>query len=514
MQNTGSEESNGGMLPISPTSKLGFDSIRYIPSTIIPAAVGIASVSVFTRLFGSELYGRYAVIIAAVTLFGAFFGGWIQQAVLRYLPNYQHEQRLNEFNGKLLIILTFLMLTIAAVAVAAYLPLRGTIGDYGRLYWPGVAMLLGEVAFLTLITLLQAELRSQAYSVYRSLLSVVGFALSLGFVLAIRRDIAGLVIGAGAARLLMCVPMMTQMHLWSAPARARVALRGRLVDPELTGKMLRYGLPLVAFMFGGQMLAIFDRFVIAIFRGDVEVGIYSANYNLVGMGFGLLSTPIITAAHPIIMKAWQKKDGSIGLLITDFSRYYALAVLPAIAFVYVFGRDIVDILLGSDFREGYRIVPLVLAGSAVWGFSMFGHKGLELLERTHVMLRLVAVSVGVNIALNLVFVPKYGYMAAAVTTLVSYLAYPILAHRSTTRELPWRIPWRALIKGVLVAAGVTMVLIAIRLLLGSFLHPVLVMIIALVLSLPAYAGMLLILGAVNRSELRALTGLGKARSSS
>jgi O-antigen/teichoic acid export membrane protein len=501
MRNTSSEEAKGARIGF--TSKFGLDSIRYVPSTIIPAVVGIASVSVFTRLFGSELYGRYAIIIAAVTLIAALCGGWIQQAVLRYLPSYQSEQRLDEFNGKLVVLLTLLLMTIAAVTVAAYLPLRSVVDYYEGLYWPGAVMLLSEVAFLTLITLLQAQLRSQAYSVYRSILAVLAFAFSLGFVLMIRRDIAGLIVGAGAARLLMCVPLMTHMKLWDAPARA-----GRLIDQELTGKMLRYGTPLVAFMFGGQMLSICDRFIIAMFRGDAEVGIYSANYNLVSMGFGLLSTPIIMAAHPLLMNAWQKKDGGITSLVTNFSRYYALAVLPAIAFVLVFGRDVVDILLGIEFRNGYRVIPLVLAGSAVWGFAMFGHKGLELLERTHIMFKLVAVAVAVNIVLNMIFVPKYGYMGAAITTLVSYLTYPMLVHRATKAHLPWHVPWNSLIRGTLIAGVVTMGLYGVRAIASGTMHPAIVMIIAVVICLPAYAGALVVSKAVTVSELRALAGLG------
>ena len=91
---------------------------------------------------------------------------------------------------------------------------------------------------------------------------------------------------------------------------------------------------------------------------------------------------------------------------------------------------------------------------------MFAHKGLEVMEKTRVMLVLVAVCVSLNILLNLVFVPRYGYQAAAVTTLVSFLAYPLLVYRASRDALPWAVPWRTLAT-VTVASVITGVVLAI-----------------------------------------------------
>ena len=53
--------------------------------------------------------------------------------------------------------------------------------------------------------------------------------------------------------------------------------------------------------------------------------------------------------------------------------------------VTVFSPEIARLLLGSEFCGGYTIMPIVLAGASAWGLSMFGHKGLELQEKTRVI---------------------------------------------------------------------------------------------------------------------------------
>ena len=68
------------------------------------------------------------------------------------------------------------------------------------------------------------------------------------------------------------------------------------------------------------------------------------------------------------------------------------------------------------------------------------------------MLGLVTVSAVINIVLNLLFVPEYGYFAAAVTTFVSYLTYPVLVYAITSSsDLRWRIPWHTIVKTVAVS---------------------------------------------------------------
>ena len=58
---------------------------------------------------------------------------------------------------------------------------------------------------------------------------------------------------------------------------------------------LEYGLPLVAWYVSAQILNIGDRYIIKYFLGNVEVGIYSANYSIVYGVTTLLSAPFILA---------------------------------------------------------------------------------------------------------------------------------------------------------------------------------------------------------------------------
>lgn len=438
--------------------KLRGDTLRYIPSAVVPALLSIAGISIFTRLFDPLEFGRYSVVMAVAVIMVSLLSGWVQQSVLRYLPRFSADGRLTEFVIKLFVVLVVVSGGTLFLFLFLYPFIEYRLAGYAHFYHAAVLVVFSEILFASLNVTFQAELRSEQSARYRISGAVLRLLLALLFVFFVRRDIVGILLGAALANLILIPPMLRGLTIF-----AHLRMAARSVDRSFIRMFASYGLPMVGWMLCGQVLALSDRLLIGAFRGSTEVGIYSANYNLVTMGFGLISTPLLTASYPLIMTAWETgSKGSITKVISRFSKYYVLAILPAVVFIALFSREIVTILLGSEFREGYRIIPFVLGGVVVWGLAMIGHKGLEIQERTRMLLLLVAVSTCINIALNLAIIPSYGYRGAAVTTLASNSCYPVLVYLVTKPAIPWRLPWRSIAKAAVAAAGMGMAMWAVR----------------------------------------------------
>jgi O-antigen/teichoic acid export membrane protein len=420
--------------------RLRRDLPRYATSALVPALLSLVAVSVFTRLFTPDDYGRYTLAVATAGTIGALVGGWIHTSVLRYIPRYAEAGDRQRFLGSVVYLLLAIAVLVALVAVVGYAFAGSRLGAYRSLYWPAAAFLVASVAFDALGSTLMGELRSSRYVAVVLVNAVLRFAFALGFVLLVRRDVVGLIIGAVLAYLVSLVTLGRFVGV----GRARW---WKGFDRRVVRELAAYGMPMVGWAFGAQFLALSDRYVIAAFRDPSEVGIYSANYALVMMAIGLVAGPLMNAVHPLVMNAWERGvRENIAESIAAFSRYYLVLVVPVLAVGAVLAKDVVTLVLGSEYREGFMVVPLVLAGAAAWGFAMYGHKGLELMERTGILLGLVGVAAAVNIVLNLVFVPRFGYVAAAVTTLVSYAVYPILVFFVTRRYLAWVIPWSTVVR--------------------------------------------------------------------
>jgi O-antigen/teichoic acid export membrane protein len=125
---------------------------------------------------------------------------------------------------------------------------------------------------------------------------------------------------------------------------------------------------------------------------------------------------------------------------------------------------------------------------------MYGHKPLELLERTGVMLLLVAVCAVVNLALNLVLVPAFGYYAAALTTCASYVLYPVLVYFVTRSSIPWKIPWGTIVTAAAAACVMTAALMWGRLLLSARVSSIIMMAVVGAVDSLVYVAALAVMG--------------------
>ena len=425
-------------------TKLGKDTLAYAPVSLVPAAISVLSVSIFTRLFNPSAYGQYALVVTTVGITTSLLSAWVQQSTLRYRAHFVERGWKNDFDRNLLILLSTLAVAFLLLSIFSFPFLRAVLGSYQRFYGIAVGLVVVGLWYSNLGATLQADLRSVRYSQFSVTQAVLRFVLALGWVYFIAKDIVGLLWGTLLAQLILIMPMAYTLGFH------RVTLRSAEVTIPFT-KFLKqfasYGFPMIGWFMGAQLLNISDRYLLQIFRGSAEVGIYAPNYNLVASAFGLVTAPLLTAAHPLLMKAAGSTDvdtKQLQTLITSFSRYFLLVAFPVAAFVSVFSREIASIFLGAEFREGHVIIPIILFGVLAWNFSMYGHKGLEIRGRTRTMLVYVLICAATNVVLNLYFIPHYGYLGAAVTTLISFLLYPVLVYFGTRNDIAWHIPWKSM----------------------------------------------------------------------
>lgn len=479
-------------------SRLTTDTLKYLPAVILPAVAGVFGVAFFTRIFPPGPFGEYSLVYVIVAVATSILSGWLQQSMLRYLPRYRSQGGLDEFLVKFGSIVWIFSLVAFGVLLLLGWPLRPLLGVYGRYYIAAVTWIVTGIVFLVQLAAFQAEFRSGAYSRYQVAYAVGRVVLPLVLIYWLSEDVIALVIGSAVAYAVLIVPMVIELGMFRGRGEVGLGL-----DVPLLKKIYSYGFPVVGTILGVKVLDLSDRFVIELFRETEEVGIYSANYSLIAMGVLFVASPILSAAVPLIMDAWETGHRErIQSVISSFSRYFLITSIPVVAYTLVFAREIVTVFLGEAFREGYTIVPYVLIGAFLWNFATYGHEGLKLLEKTRVMFVLVAICCAVNLTLNFIFVPRYGYNGAAVTTLVSYALYPVMVYWVSRRGIEWMIPWRSVARVTAAGAAGTLAWWGVKAALAGRIHVALVLAIALPVGTLAYLAALVVLRELHESELR------------
>ena len=412
----------------------------------MPAIIALVFAAVFTNLLSPDQYGHYSLVLSVTAIFSTLGSKWLDIGVGRFLPETIDEVKRAEIRSALV---TGLLAIVAIILALLPFPLTWMANDdtWGALVWPATFLSIGTVLVQPALVVLQVEMKASRYSLYQIALPLCRLVLSLVLVKLVSPS-ASVLVWAIALSTLFLLPF-----IWSS-ARLRVSWEIEKSMPYLK-RFASYGLPMIGWSSAAYLLNIGDRWVIQTLRGSAEVGIYAANYALTSGGAGLVTAPVLLAMHPFLMRAWGRGDKvSASWWLATLVEVLVLCSAIFIISVNAFSKDIANWILGSEYRSGHIIMPWVLAGALAWHLGMYVQKPLEFAGRTRTMLVLSLVSAFINIVLNLLVVPKFGYVGAAYTTLGSYLTYVLGVGFLGHRVLPWKVSWTRLVSNGFLILGI------------------------------------------------------------
>ncbi len=432
--------------------------IMYAPGSIIPVVMGLLSAAVFTRIFSTSEYGQYNLVLSITALITAIFSQWLQQAINRFIP--AKEKADEQIKLKYIIVSSLGLigvLIISLVLIIIPFLFQKVPSDWKPFFLPGILLILGMSLFNPLSVVLQAEMRAREYTFYTVCNSILKVLLSIAFVFVVIKQAQGLVWGAAVSALLM-IPLLWRKARLPSPL---VVFKEGINKSLWMGirEFAVYGLPMIGWFISSNILSVGDRYVIQWFRGAAEVGIYSANYTLITGAISLLTAPVLLAAHPFLMKSWSIGDKEqTGKWLGSITEWFMTAGVILVGFIWLFSEDLARLLLGPEFRQGHVIMPVVIAGAIMWQLGVYAHKPLEFVKRTRLLMFMSIAAAILNLIMNVILVPLYGYLAAAYTTFLSYLFYNIVAIIAGQRIIKWQIRWKRLLANILITSfGVSLI---------------------------------------------------------
>ena len=193
---------------------------------------------------------------------------------------------------------------------------------------------------------------------------------------------------------------------------------------------LTISIPVIFHNLAGIVNAQFDRILINTYIGASETGIYSFAYN-VGMIIEVLWTSTNQAWVPWFYEKMEASNYSqIRKRARNLRDFYTLAYI-AILFL---SPEIIKVMSDKAYWEGLSVVPFIFMAyyfNLMYSFEV----NVEFYEKkTHMISIGTILAAALNVILNIIFIPRYGYVAAAITTVISNFAL-FLFHFFITNNL-------------------------------------------------------------------------------
>ena len=186
---------------------------------------------------------------------------------------------------------------------------------------------------------------------------------------------------------------------------------------------LSLSLPLVGHSIAKQILDVSDRIMINRYIGNSAVGIYGTLYSV--SSISLIAWNAINGAYvPYLFKNIDncnehnniRKSSSLLLLLYTFIAFLMILMAP----------EIVRIMATQEYYEAVYIMPPIAMGVALTAVSNMYSNILIFYKKTKVIMLASGMASVVNVILNAIFIPKFGYQAAGYTTLVAYIIMALI----------------------------------------------------------------------------------------
>ena len=226
-------------------------------------------------------------------------------------------------------------------------------------------------------------------------------------------------------------------------------------DRRLQREMLGLSFPL---MINHLLATIFWRIDIWILKplaGAAAVGIYSAGLKYLD-GLNVIPAYFTLAIFPLMSRLAHDSQESLLRAYRLALRLLLLVALPVVVFVLFTAEPLIEILGGAEYLPGSAIALRLLILSIPFGFiNSVTQYVLIAVNQQRFLTRAFLIGVFFNSVANLIFIPRYGYRAAALILIPSELALLIPFYWCVRRHvapIPWLdICWRPLAAAVVMA---------------------------------------------------------------
>lgn len=417
----------------NPIKRLAGETAIYGLGTIVPRLLNYFLVPLYTWIFTQQEYGRITELYAWVAIAMVLLTYGMETAFFRYAELEKDVKKV--FNTATSAI--FFTSTVFIIIIFIFInPISEAI-QYGN--YKEYILLLAIIVAIDAITaipfaFLRFQNKARRFSLIKIISVAINIILNLTLILLIPNVFgasyktffiyshSSLIVfvfianlASSGFSLLLLLPELKHFRL--------------KIDKVLLNKMLNYGLPILVIGIAGMINEVSDKILLRYFlpnevNAEAQIGIYGANYKLAIL-MVLFIQMFRYAAEPFFFREAKKKDAreNYSAVMTYFVIFTLLIFLCVTLYI-----DVLKYFIGPAFWIGLQIVPIVLAAKMFLGIFYNLSVWYKLTNKTLYGATISIVGAVVTIGLNIILIPRIGYLGSAWANFACYLSMMLISY--------------------------------------------------------------------------------------
>ena len=230
-------------------------------------------------------------------------------------------------------------------------------------------------------------------------------------------------------------------------------------DKILFRKMLSYSWPILLLGITGILNQTADKILFPIVspgaEGHVQLGIYGAAAKI-AMIMAMITQAFRYAYEPFVFGSAKEKGSrdTYAKAMKYFIIFTLLAYLVVVGYL-----DVLKYIIGRDYWEGLKVVPVVMAAEIMMGVYFNLSFWYKLIDKTIYGAWFSGVGCVVLVLINVLLIPKYGYMACAWAGVAGYGTAMLLSYFVGQKKYPINSPLKSITVYICIAALFTAIML-------------------------------------------------------
>jgi len=387
--------------------KIGFNTFIQIFGKAISIILGFISVGLLTRYLGQEGFGNFTLVFVYLSFFGTLANFGLQLTMVRDLA--KKDKLPEEIYGTFFWLKIFLVVfaTILAIILLVFFP-------YSRFLKIGIVIASIGVAIGILnnygTVIFQANLRLDLVTLADVLTKVITILFIVLFVFLKRgfySILNTILIGnlAGAVLIIFLLKKFIPFNL--------------KFSFNLAKKIIKKSIPIGFTSLFALAYFKVDTLLLSVIRGTAEVGIYSLAYKVIENLLVLWGFYMATL-YPLLSSLLSKRKTQEAWGLWRKSLLIALASSVIIIIIgFAFAPFVIRVLGGKEFEASVIVLRILLFSLPLFFVNNLFYHSFLLKEKIKFPLIAIGSSAIINLILNLIFIPRFGYIAAAFNFLIT-----------------------------------------------------------------------------------------------
>lgn len=388
------------------------DIFWYSLGTFVPILVSLIRSPVFTRYFTAEEYGYYSLVFVAYSIFSIFLYSWLKNCIWRFYNHYKNTNKLNEFFSNLGLLYLLFTLVFIIITIVWSSSSNSTMVKHLTILICIHLCISSPINYIIIVYRL--ELHSRKYNIIQISRTLISFLIQFYLTYGRHFRIETIPISSIIIDLIILVIILP-------PFIKQRIIRLKNYSSLILKKIFSYALPGIVSSLTMLILISSDRYMIAYFGTIKEVGIYNQVYNLSNVSIMALINLFFAIINPYFIRELENNFSESNKTTQNYIVVFILLILPLTVCFSLFAPQVAQILLGKEFQPGYDLIPWIMFSSFIYGLALFSENRLKMQSHYRSIVISFIISAGLNIILNIIFLPIFSYKFAAISTLISYI---------------------------------------------------------------------------------------------